>query len=205
MCTSRGAAPCHPSPSRATACSLFPSLPLARAHTHNGDALQIDPLADAQDAIGSDLFSSLVPDVVRRGAVAFASQRQEWCNALVTDMNSDTEDVRRQLSGLWQQRSRTQCCRWRLAKETDRGQGREIERQIGSVGIKRSRTQCCRWSCSLGVYLGSCRVLSTHQRNAGSGLTLMVAVLWHCSHCAADRGVRHVGARPPAAPQGKGA
>jgi len=59
-----------------------------------------EPLPDPQHAVGNDLFASLVPDAVRRGAVALATQRQEWCNALVTDMNSDTEDVRRQLSAI---------------------------------------------------------------------------------------------------------
>ena len=67
---------------------------------------QIEPLPDAQDSVGTDLFSSLVPDVVRRGAVVFANQRQEWCNALVTDMNSDTEDVRQQLSGGFEKKKR---------------------------------------------------------------------------------------------------
>ena len=52
----------------------------------------------AQEAVGSDRFSALVPEVVRRGALVYAAKRQEWCNDLVKDMNADLEFVRRQLS-----------------------------------------------------------------------------------------------------------
>lgn len=62
--------------------------------------VKVEALPDALQAVGTDLFASLVPDAVRRGAVAFASQRQEWCNALVTEMNADSEEVRRQLSAI---------------------------------------------------------------------------------------------------------
>ena len=62
--------------------------------------MKTEALPEAQQAVGQDKFSNLVPDAVRRGALVFAGRRQEWCNMLIHDMNADTEAVRRQLSNI---------------------------------------------------------------------------------------------------------
>jgi programmed cell death 6-interacting protein len=73
----------------------------ASAPAPEGKAMvKSEAVPEAQQAVGHDRFSTLVPDTVRRGALTFATRRQEWCNQLIHDMNGDTETVRRALSNI---------------------------------------------------------------------------------------------------------
>ena len=44
--------------------------------THQETQVKSEALPEAQQAVGQDRFSTLVPDTVRRGALAFANRRQ---------------------------------------------------------------------------------------------------------------------------------
>jgi len=56
-----------------------------------------EPVPSPLDTVGSDRFGSLVPESVRRSAVAYASQRQDYVNRMVMDMQQNTEAVRARL------------------------------------------------------------------------------------------------------------